>query len=366
MGMHIYELESDDRLVFVGANPAADRLLGVANDQFIGKTIEQAFPPLIETPVPGMYRRAAREGIPWSTEQINYQDQQITGAFQVQAFQTSPRKMVALFLDIAERKRAEEELGRYRDHLEELVRERTQELKDAQAELVHKERLSALGQLTATVAHEIRNPLGTVRTAVFAIGDAIERDQLGRVERARQLAERNIIRCDNIIRELLDYTRERRLQLAPTDVDVWLSALLDEQVMPQDIVCVRELDAGVEVALDREHLRRAVINVVENAIQAMQEKEHPDHQLSVCTRVARVEADPHLEIRIRDTGPGIPDDILSRVFEPLFSTKSFGVGLGLPTVKNIMEQHRGGVEINTAGAGTTVTLWLPMPNNKGN
>ena len=95
-------------------------------------------------------------------------------------------------------------------------------------ELMRRERLSTLGRLTATVAHEIRNPLGTVRTSVFSIGDAIERDEMSRVERAVKLAERNIVRCDAIISELLDYTRDRVLQRSPTRIDAWLDGLMDE------------------------------------------------------------------------------------------------------------------------------------------
>jgi signal transduction histidine kinase len=266
--------------------------------------------------------------------------------------------------DITERKQAEQELGRYREHLEELVEERTRELKEAQAELLRQERLSALGQLTATVAHEIRNPLGTVRTAVFAIGDAIEREQLGRVERARQLAERNILRCDRIITELLDYTRERALDLKLTQIDPWLETVLVEQIIPAPIVCTRELNAGVEILVDSENLRRAVINVVNNAVDALQDAKAIGNELIISTRIN----EERLEMRFKDTGCGIPPDALDKIFEPLFSTKSFGIGLGLPIVKSILEQHGGGVEVQStipglsegkAGQGTTVTLWLP-------
>ncbi|MGY5874842.1 MAG: PAS domain S-box protein [Candidatus Thorarchaeota archaeon] len=127
IGMHMYHLEPDDRLVFSGANPAADQLLGVDNSQFVGKTIEDAFPPLTDTEIPTRYRDAAATGKAWSTEQIDYEDEKVRGAFQVHAFQTLPNRMVASFLDITERAQAEDELRRYRDQLEQEVKVRTME-----------------------------------------------------------------------------------------------------------------------------------------------------------------------------------------------------------------------------------------------
>ena len=110
LGMHFYKINNDDQLIFMGTNPAADRLLGVDNSQFIGKTIEEAFPPLVKTEVPERYRAAAAKGITWSTEQIVYEDKQIAGAFEVRAFQTTPGNMVAVFADITERKLAEDKI----------------------------------------------------------------------------------------------------------------------------------------------------------------------------------------------------------------------------------------------------------------
>ena len=107
IGMHFYKLNESDQLIFVGANPAADKLLGMDNGKFIGKTIEEAFPPLAQTEIPSRYRDAAAKGISWSTEQILYEDKQIIGAFEVRAFQTTPGNMVSLFSEFTERKRAE-------------------------------------------------------------------------------------------------------------------------------------------------------------------------------------------------------------------------------------------------------------------
>ncbi|HEY3448947.1 MAG TPA: PAS domain S-box protein [Myxococcales bacterium] len=116
-GMHLYRLEPDGRLVFSGANPAADRILGVANQQFVGKTLEEAFPPLAATEVPERYRAAARDGTSWRTEQVSYQDGRICGAYDVTAFQIAPGEMAALFQDITERKRAEVALAQEKERL---------------------------------------------------------------------------------------------------------------------------------------------------------------------------------------------------------------------------------------------------------
>jgi PAS domain S-box-containing protein len=107
IGMHIYRLDSEGRLIFIGANPAADTILGIDNSGFIGKTIEDAFPGLSETEAPRRYRDVAEQGTPWQTEQITYEEEKIKGAFEVHAFRIAPRMMAAAFRDITERKKAE-------------------------------------------------------------------------------------------------------------------------------------------------------------------------------------------------------------------------------------------------------------------
>lgn len=112
MGMHMYTLKGDDRLIFMGANPAADRFLGVDHRQLVGQTIEEAFGPLADTEIPERYREVVRTGESWKTEQITYEDDQISGAFEVFAFRSGPGHLTVQFLEITARRRAEGERSR--------------------------------------------------------------------------------------------------------------------------------------------------------------------------------------------------------------------------------------------------------------
>jgi len=272
-----------------------------------------------------------------------------------------PVKMFGTILDITHLKRVEEELAKHRDHLEVLVAQRTQELEAAQQELIRKERLATLGQLTATVSHELRNPLGASVLSLHTLKRLIKGDNRLVKEMFERL-ERNILRCDHIIDELLDFTRVSNFSLTHKCMDAWLLELLEEQHAPEGLsvklnLCLNDL----VLRIDPDHLRRAVINVFENARHSMLKAEDPGELRPGATiTVSSRQFKDRIEVSIQDQGHGIPADVLPNIFEPLFSTKSFGVGLGLPTVKRIMEQHGGGIDIETeAGKGTSVILWLP-------
>lgn len=262
---------------------------------------------------------------------------------------------------LTERSRAEMALQTLNEELENRVSERTAALESAQKELVAKERLATLGQLTATVSHELRNPLGAMRISTHVLRTRMDTEDDLQV-RAVERVERGIKRCDNIIDELLDYSRIKDLDRTVVSIDEWLAALLDEQDLPGGIVLERDLALpNTSVPIDSERLRRAVINVFENACQAMTNNaktETGDTQSRL--RIATRATDDRIEIVIADTGPGIPDEVMAQIFEPLFSTKNFGIGLGLPTAKHIVEQHGGNIEVETEeGRGTSFVLWLP-------
>ena len=226
-----------------------------------------------------------------------------------------------------------------------------------EVELLQQERLSLLGRLTSSLAHELRNPLSTIRNTVHAIGEAATMKGLD-IARQMSRAYRAVDRCDGIIGDLLDYAGSRDPVPSPIRLDPWLEQVLNDQKMPELVAIEYGLSAPCAVVLiDPDRMRSAVVKVFENAIEALVETpDLAERRIIVSTAIGE-----QVEIAIADTGPGIPPDILPRVFEPLFSTRSFGTGLGLATARQIVENHSGDITIaGGAEGGTRVVIRLPL------
>jgi two-component system NtrC family sensor kinase len=259
-------------------------------------------------------------------------------------------------------------LRRLQDELEDVLRgleshleARTVELKEAHEQLVRTEKLSALGKLSASVAHEINNPLAGILTFAKLVSRTLAEgppDDARRaaLQRNLSLIERETQRCSSIVRNLLDFARERPLQPRALDprapLDEALS-LLDDQLKTHGIVLERDLAPVPEVVGDFGQLRQAFVNIAFNACEAMGSA----GRLKVSTRAA---ADA-VEVVIEDTGPGIPPDRLAKIFDPFFTTKEKGTGLGLSVVYGIIEKHRGSISVDSElGRGTAFTIRLPV------
>lgn len=243
-------------------------------------------------------------------------------------------------------------------------------LKDAQEEIVKRGKMAQLGQLTATVAHEIRNPLGAVKTAAYVLERMLKGKELG-VENHLMRINNGITRCDSIISELLDFARSRALALKTHDASQWVeTAVKDEakSLPPQvTVTYTNGLPHGMTMSVDSERLRRVIINLLSNASEAMVGKGRDvpavvtdDPRIAITTALK----DGNIEIICKDNGPGITPEDLKRILEPLYTTKSFGVGLGLPAVQKILEQHGGGLRIESVhGEGATFTAWFPATHS---
>ena len=271
--------------------------------------------------------------------------------------------LAASFNDMARSlQRAEDDLRGLNQGLEQKVEERTAALSRAQAALVQSEKLSSLGRLSASIAHEINNPLAGILTFSKLLIREAERDvpDEGRrksVLRNLSLVQRETERCSAIVRNLLDFARERPLELKEVDlVQVAEESLqlVAHQLAMQGHQLEKRLLPVPAVRADFGQLRQALVNVILNAAESMPR----GGRLFVATGGS---SDGRwAEVQVADTGPGISKENLTRIFDPFFTTKEKGTGLGLSVVYGIVQRHGGTVEVaSELGQGSKFTLRLP-------
>jgi len=250
--------------------------------------------------------------------------------------------------------------------LERQVNERTADLTKAQAALVQSEKLSSLGRLSASIAHEINNPLAGILTfakLVIRTLDAGPPDEATRRDLVKNLAlvQRETERCSAIVRNLLDFARDRPLALCDANVNTAVEEALQlvvHRIAIQGLNLEKRLSPVPAVMADFGQLRQAVMNVVLNAIEAMSK----GGTLTVATRSAA----GGVQVVISDTGPGIAKEHQAHLFEPFFTTKQKGTGLGLSVVYGILKRHRGRITVKSdQGRGTSFTITLPTKPAEG-
>jgi signal transduction histidine kinase len=242
--------------------------------------------------------------------------------------------------------------------LYEEVRSRSEELERAQQQLVKRERLAALGELAAVMAHEVRNPLGVLFNSLGTLGKVLPPggDARTLLDIMREEAER----LERLVKELLDFARPLAPSFEQESVRAVIAGAVDaarRALAPGDDTGPT---IGMDVAgdvptvrLDASMIRRALVNLVVNGYQAA----GPSGRVTVRAR----RSGSFVEIDVLDTGPGIPPELTARVFEPFFTTKATGTGLGLAVVKSIVDSHGGEIDLRSRpGSGTTVTVVLPI------
>ncbi len=230
------------------------------------------------------------------------------------------------------------------------------EIKALTEQLIRADRLAAMGELTAGVAHEVRNPLGVIRASVQLLEDA--KGDPDRIAESADVIKQEIDRLDRVIKALLDFGRPSKptmMRTLPAEVlrDVILftgrfarqSDVHIEEGFPVDLP---------EVFADPDQLKQVLLNLITNAVQAMDEAEGGTITLS-----ARLEGD-YVAMSVSDTGPGIPAEEMSKVFDPFYSTRDAGTGLGLTIVHRIVDEHGGHIEVESGPEGTTFTVAIPV------
>ena len=253
-----------------------------------------------------------------------------------------------------ERKKTKDALRDYSQRLEEMVEERTKELADAQEHLVRREKLAVLGQLSGGLGHELRNPLGAIKNAAYFLNMAMK-DPEPEVKEALEIMDNEIRASNRIIISLLDFTRPKPANRLKVDLNEIVLDGLSRFRMPENVKVVNQLNETPLIILaDPDQLSQVFRNIIHNAIQAMPE----GGRLLIKSEAL---SPKWVTASFTDTGTGINEETQKKVFEPLFTTKARGIGLGLSLTKMLIEAHEGTIEVQSElGKGSTFTVKLPM------
>ncbi|MDM8517595.1 transporter substrate-binding domain-containing protein [Desulfobacterales bacterium HSG16] len=253
-----------------------------------------------------------------------------------------------------DRNLAEVQLREYSERLEEMVDERTEELRKAQKELLLKERLAVLGHFAGSISHEIRNPLAVIGSSVYflkmKLGNSDEK-----IDRHLEFISGNVSKSTAIIESLLNLTRMEKPKTETHDLSDLISDILAGVTIPDTVETkVNYSENTILVDVEVEQIRMALKNIIKNAIQAMD-------GVGKLTLSIRIEESGQAEIMVENTGPEIAHDHLEKIFEPLFSTRTHGIGFGLSITKMIVENHEGTLRAESElDSGAAFILTLPI------
>jgi signal transduction histidine kinase len=235
-----------------------------------------------------------------------------------------------------------------RDWLLEEMTKKIGELSHFQTELFKAERLSAIGEMSARLAHDMRNPLSIIKNSVELVkikhAEKIPPDLYQLFISIENASSRLVFQLDDV----LNFVRSSPLDLEMHSLSDILDSSLDDIVMP-DKITIQKPENDVTLSCDAEKIKAVFTNLLVNAIQAMEN--------SGTIIIQFAQTDGEVMFSVRDSGPGIQDSALEKIFEPLFTTKSRGTGLGLPAVKMIIQQHQG--TISVSNNPTTFLIVLP-------
>jgi signal transduction histidine kinase len=257
------------------------------------------------------------------------------------------------------------ELSQLRTGLEQMVAERTHELRDAQEKLVRQEKLAVLGQMAGSVGHELRNPLSIIKNAVYYL-KLVQPDANDKVKEYLDIITSEIGNSDKIISDLLDFARPSSNERQTVAVFELVRQTLERFPAPPAVQVTLDIPEGLPpVYADLLQLTQVLGNLVINACQAMASPAGMGSQSSATlpeggklTLSASTQGDM-IEIKVQDTGAGIPPENMSKLFEPLFTTKAKGIGLGLAVSQKLVEANGGWIEVQSeAGQGSVFTVYL--------
>jgi len=260
-----------------------------------------------------------------------------------------PARIVGIEQDVTERRQIEQKLEDYAKNLERIVEERTKQLQNA-------ERLAAIGQTAGMIGHDIRNPLQAIAGELFLmnqeVDDSVDSQFKIDVRESLRIIQEQVDYINKIITDLQDYARVLKPEMAEVDLSVAIPEMLSTVNVPGNVRVVEEIDGHLQVKADSTFLKRVLVNLVTNAVQAMPSG-------GTLTIKASPEGDG-IAITVGDTGVGIPDEFKPKLFQPLMTTKSKGQGFGLAVVKRLVEAQGATVSFESkVGEGTQFKITYP-------
>ncbi len=337
--------------IVIDANQQMADILGYTLDELIGLEVSQCVAPEDRERVEAKIREGVEE--PYTHRALR-KDGQIIHVEVRPAMISSKGKLAraTVIRDITERVKAEQILKAYSEQLEDMVEERTQELRDAQETLIRNEKLAVMGELAGGVGHELRQPLTVMTNAVYFLqtilseADEKTKDYLDIISAEISIAEKTIS-------GLLDLSRSGPMDLQVITAAKLVADSITRNPPPEGIsISSDTIPDQLSVYVDPQQIGQVIANLITNAYQAM------PHGGSLTLSAKQIEDQVHLSIQ--DTGKGIPPENLSKVFEPLFTTKARGVGLGLVVSKNLVEANGGKITVESQeGHGAAFTIILP-------
>jgi PAS domain S-box-containing protein len=261
--------------------------------------------------------------------------------------------LFAFLRDITERKQAEEEIRKFNAELEERVEERTHELREAQEQLVRHEKLAVFGQMASSVGHELRNPLSVINTSVYYL-KFVQPDADDVIKKHLGIIDQEVRTSEKIITNLLDFARIKSVEREVVSVSELIRKTLERFPVPESVNVILEIPADMpQIFVDSQQMIQVLGNLTVNACQAMQN----GGNLWISSNAQN----DMINIIVKDSGVGIPPENMKKIFEPLFTTKTKGIGLGLAVSKKLIEANGGRIEVESeAGLGSTFTIWLPV------
>jgi PAS domain S-box-containing protein len=245
-----------------------------------------------------------------------------------------PTEVIGYWTEVTERKRLEEELAK-------------------------SQRLATIGELAAMVGHDLRNPLTGITGAAYYLKKKLGPKTNREEKEMLQLIEQEIEHSDKIINDLLEYSKEIRLELTQTDAKSITKDTLMSMEIPSGIRVVDSTKKQPTIELDIDKMRRVLVNLIRNAVDAMPR--------GGTLRITSREFNGNLELNIADTGVGMTKETMKELWNPLHTTKAKGIGLGLPIAKRLVEAHGGRMSVETKlGKGSTFIVTLPIKTNLDN